>query len=273
MLAACAGCTEGVDAQFGGVELDFFKLVGFGHHGHGAGGGVDATLAFGGGHALHAVATAFKFEPAVGADAGDAGDDFFVATQIAFVGGNDFDLPAVAFGIASVHAQQIGGKQGGFVAAGAGADFEEDVFAVVFVFGQQKFLQLGIQRFDFGFGGLDFFSGEVFHFGVGQHVFSVSKVAFGLTILAVGFHYGGELGVLLIELAEAVDVGSGLGGAEQGGDFFEPLGEGLEFVENGGFHVGSFGYSELKMKNASASACRTALPAAYRLVHSYFDPP
>ena len=186
------------------------------------------------------VAAAFKFEPAVGADAGNTGDDFFVAAQIAFVGGNDFDLPAVALGITGVHAQQIGGKQGGFVAAGAGADFEEDIFAVVFVFGQQEFLQLGVQRFDFGFGGLDFFGGEVFHFGVGKHVFSVGKVAFGLAVLAVGFYHGGELGVLLVELAEAVDVGGGLGGAEQGGYFFEPLGEGLEFVENGGFHVGSF---------------------------------
>jgi hypothetical protein len=60
VLAAGAAGAEGVDAQLGRVELHFLGLVGLGHHGHGAGAGVDAALAFGGRHALHAVAAGFE---------------------------------------------------------------------------------------------------------------------------------------------------------------------------------------------------------------------
>jgi hypothetical protein len=56
VLAAGAAGAEGVDAQVGRVELHLFGLVGLGHHGHRAGAGVDAALAFGGRHPLHAVA-------------------------------------------------------------------------------------------------------------------------------------------------------------------------------------------------------------------------
>ena len=66
---------------------------------------MDTALAFGGWNALHAVAAGFKFQTAVCAQADNAGDDFFVATQFAFVGGNDFNLPAVTLGVAAVHTQ------------------------------------------------------------------------------------------------------------------------------------------------------------------------
>ena len=136
VLAAGAGCAEGVDAQVGRVQLDVFEFVRFRHDGDGAGGGVDTALAFGGRDALHAVAAGFKFQTAVCAQADNAGDDFFIAAQLAFVGGNDFDLPAVALGVAAVHAQQIACKQRGFVTARSGAHFDEDVFVVVGIFGQ-----------------------------------------------------------------------------------------------------------------------------------------
>ncbi|WP_442790141.1 PCRF domain-containing protein, partial [Neisseria gonorrhoeae] len=40
------------------------------------------------------------------AESDNTGDDFFIAAQFAFVGGHDFNLPAVAFGVAAVHTQQ-----------------------------------------------------------------------------------------------------------------------------------------------------------------------
>ena len=52
VLAAGAAGAEGVDAQVGRVQRDGPGLVGLGHHGHGAGTGVDASLRFGGRHAL-----------------------------------------------------------------------------------------------------------------------------------------------------------------------------------------------------------------------------
>ena len=44
--------------------------------------------------------------------------------------GQDFRLPALLGGIALVHAEEVAGKQRGFVAAGAGADFEDRVVVV-----------------------------------------------------------------------------------------------------------------------------------------------
>ena len=89
MLTARAGCTEGVDAQVGGVQLDVFQFIRFGHDGDGAGGSMDTALAFGGRDALYAVAARFKFQTTVRAQADDAGDDFFITAQLAFVGGDD----------------------------------------------------------------------------------------------------------------------------------------------------------------------------------------
>ena len=66
---------------------------------------MDTALAFGGGDALYAVAAGFKFQTAVRTQADNAGDDFFIAAQFAFVGGNDFNLPTVALGVAAVHTQ------------------------------------------------------------------------------------------------------------------------------------------------------------------------
>ena len=105
VLTARAGCAEGVDAQVGRIQFNVFEFVRFGHDGDGTGGGVDTALAFGGRNALYAVTTRFKFQTAVCAQADNAGDNFFIAAQLAFVGGHDFNLPAVALGVAAVHTQ------------------------------------------------------------------------------------------------------------------------------------------------------------------------
>ena len=118
------------------------EFVRFRHHRDGAGGGVDAALGFGLRHALHAVAAGFELELGIGALADDAGDDFLVAAHFARAFRHDLDLPALALGIARVHAEQVAGEQRRFVAAGAGADFQEDVALVVGVLGQQQLLQI-----------------------------------------------------------------------------------------------------------------------------------
>ena len=50
----------------------------------------------------------------------------------------DLGLPALPRGIALVHAEQVAGEQRRLVAAGAGADFEDDVALVHRVLGQQR---------------------------------------------------------------------------------------------------------------------------------------
>ena len=52
------------------------------------------------------------------------GDDFLVAAELGGAGRDQLDPPALLFGIALVHAEQVAGEQRRLVAAGAGADFE-----------------------------------------------------------------------------------------------------------------------------------------------------
>ena len=51
------------------------------------------------------------------------------------------------FRVARVHAEKLGGKQRRFVAAGAGADFQDDVLVVVGVARQQQALQFVLDFF------------------------------------------------------------------------------------------------------------------------------
>ena len=79
-LAAGAGGAEGVDAQVLGFDLDV-DFVGFGQHGDGDRGGVDAALLLGGRDALHAVHAALVFQLGVDLVALDGGDDFLHAAE------------------------------------------------------------------------------------------------------------------------------------------------------------------------------------------------
>ena len=56
------------------------------------------------------------------------------------------DLPALPLGVARVHAEEVGREERRFVAAGAGADFEDDVLRVVRILRDEQHLQLGEQR-------------------------------------------------------------------------------------------------------------------------------
>ena len=98
------------------------------------------------GHALHAVHARFELELSKCAAAADLGDDFLVAAHGALVGGNELDLPALLGGEALVHAEQVAGEQRSFITARAGADFEDHVALVHRVLGQERDLDLRLQR-------------------------------------------------------------------------------------------------------------------------------
>ena len=126
--------------------------------------------AFGVGHALHAVHARLELELGERAAALDLGDDFLVAAHAAFAGRDDLDLPAVLGGEALVHAEQVAGEQRGFVAAGAGADFQDHVALVHRVLGDERdadlVRELLAPRFErrlLGFG-------ERAHLGIGRGV-------------------------------------------------------------------------------------------------------
>src|SRR5690606_25789282 len=119
VLAAGPAGPVGVDLDILGPDFHFYILH-LGEDGHGGRGGVDAAGRLGDGHPLHPVDTAFKLQAAVGVGTGDFYNDFPDAAPVRFVEGDDLRAPVVALGVAQVHAQQVGGKQGGFIAAGPG---------------------------------------------------------------------------------------------------------------------------------------------------------
>src|SRR3546814_3876238 len=64
--------------------------------------------------------------------------DLFLETpDFGCVGGDEFHLPPLRVGIALVHAEQVAREQGGFVAAGACADFQHGRAGVGGIPGQQ----------------------------------------------------------------------------------------------------------------------------------------
>ena len=108
-------------------HVDVFDL---GQDGDGRGGGVDAAGGFGVRHALHAMHAGFEFQFRERAAPADLGDDFLEAADAAGAFGHDFGFPALLGGVALIHAEQDAGEQRGLVAAGAGADFENDVAVI-----------------------------------------------------------------------------------------------------------------------------------------------
>src|SRR5690606_26099442 len=63
--------------------------------------------------------------------ADDPADDFLVAAVLALVRGEHLDGPALVLGVAAVHAEEVAREERGLVAAGAGADLEEQIRVVV----------------------------------------------------------------------------------------------------------------------------------------------
>src|SRR4051812_38624724 len=99
---------------------------------------MNASGAFGIGHALHTVDAGFELELCEWAAAADLGDDLLVPAHAAFARRYHFHFPALLRGIALVHAEQVTGEQRSLIAASAGADFEDDVALVHRILGQER---------------------------------------------------------------------------------------------------------------------------------------
>ena len=149
----------------------------------------------------------------------DAYHHFLVAAE--FAGGfrEQFDLPALALGVAGVHAQQVACEQGRFVATGARADFQISVARVLRVFGQQHALQLGLQRGDVALGLGNLFSGQGMHlvgrWQFGLHLAGRLQIAQALFVAGVALCHGSHIGMFTRELHELRHVGHDVFAREQ----------------------------------------------------------
>ena len=208
-LAALARRPVDVDAQIGFVDLDLLDLLGFGVDQHACGRRVHAALRLGDRNALHPVHAAFELQPrphTVGrvALAGDRQRGVLVAAEIRAGLVENGDVPAVPFGVADVHAGQVGGEQRRLLAALAGFHFEQDVVGVMRIPGRQHVGQLGVE---FGDARLQFG-----HLG-GEGLVLVGQFARGLEVtarrlqLAIGAHDGRDLREAATDLAGVARVG------------------------------------------------------------------
>src|SRR5690606_32500933 len=118
VLAAGTGGAIGIHPQVGRIDFHSGLFIRLGHHRNGAGGGMDPALGFGLRHALHTVRAGLEFQPGVYALAFDPGDHLAVATVLAGIFREDLDTPALAFGIARIHAEQVTGEDRPLVPAG-----------------------------------------------------------------------------------------------------------------------------------------------------------
>src|SRR5947209_3781435 len=146
VLAAGARSAVGVDAKVRGVQDDVADRARLGQDGDRAGGSVDAPLGLGGGHSLDAVAAGLEFELGVGALPDDARDDLLVPAGVARRLRYHLHLPALAFRVARIHAEEVAREERRLVSAGPGADLEEDVALIVGVPRQEQLLQLRFER-------------------------------------------------------------------------------------------------------------------------------
>src|SRR5690606_41144175 len=99
-------------------------------HRDGAGRRVDPALRLGRRHALHAMHAGLELEPRVRALADDPADDLLVSAVLAFARAQHLDAPALVLGVSAVHPKEIAGEKRRLVAAGPGADLEEQVRVV-----------------------------------------------------------------------------------------------------------------------------------------------
>ncbi len=216
------------------VDVDLY-VVGLGEDGDGSGAGVDAALGLGLGHALDAVHAAFVLEAGEGALAVELEDDLLVAALLTLVGGDDFGPPALALGVARVHAVEVAREEAGFLAARAGAHLDDDVALVVRVPGQEGELDALFDAQALLFEGVDLFPGQAGHLRVGALVEQGARV-FELggeaCDLAVERDHGFERGALLRQRLQALVIGDHVGPGHLLCEGLEAFFEDFELVEH-----------------------------------------
>ncbi len=169
-----------------------------------------AALGFGLGHALHAVHAALILERAVNLLAADLADDLLVAAGCTLALAVDLHLPAFALEILGVHAEEVAGKDGRLVAAGAAADLEDRVLAVLRVGRNQQQADLLLEGrkllFQFGSLFLGHFA-QILVLLVQENILGPGQVAEQLFVAGACLDDGLQLLVVLVELDVALHVG------------------------------------------------------------------
>jgi hypothetical protein len=138
----------------------------------------------------------------------------------------------LGFGVSRIHTEQVAGENSSLIATSASANFEDDVFFVVGIFGDEKKLQFALNLF-LTRGELPFFFlRHVAHlgvFGFHDHLTSTREVFFDLLELPVLIDDFLEVGVLFGKLLEASGIRDDFGAGKLLGHFLVTNVELVEF--------------------------------------------
>ena len=143
-LTTGAGRPVHVDLEIVRVDLDV-DLVGLGEDRHGCRARVDATLALGLGHTLHAVRPAFVLEPAPRLGALHDERDVAEPAVVGRLARQHLGLEPAALGVVLVHAVEVAGPEVRLLAALGALDLDDHVAALVRVAGQEQLLDAAFE--------------------------------------------------------------------------------------------------------------------------------
>src|SRR5688572_20853942 len=145
------------------------------------------------------MAAALVLEARVGAAAVYLEDDFLEATLLAAVRREHLDLPALGFGVARVHTEEVAGEQRSLFAAGTAADLDDYVAFVVGIGRQEGELEVVVEALPLRFQRQQFVAGEARHLGVIAvlELLRLVDLLLDAAQLAVDAHNLVELGTLL----------------------------------------------------------------------------
>ena len=152
---------------------------------------------------------ALVFQAAVRALARDQERDFLEPADFRGILRKDVHLPALALGIAAVHAEQVASKKRRLVAANAAANLHDDVPLVVRIFREQQNRELAIELLFLRHEVRELLLDEVAHLVVrllGKHRLVLGNAARDILVHAKAFDNGRELRMLLVHALPAVDV-------------------------------------------------------------------
>ena len=202
------------------VDLDLVGLD-LGQDDDGRGRGVDPPRRFRGRHPLHAMRAALELEPRVRTIAADLDDRLLDSADAGFVKAHDLGRVAVTFGVAQVHPEELGGEQGGLLAAGTGPDLEDHVAVVGGITGQEEDLELLDEPGFVGLEPVDLLAGHGPHLLVALAVPELAgaqQLGSRVEEAAIRLDHGFEAGELATEPPDRLDVGARLGKDELGLD-------------------------------------------------------
>jgi hypothetical protein len=178
---------------------------------------------------------ALVLQAAVHALAFNRDDGFLQSAAAGVAARHHVELPALTLGVARVHPEQVTGKERCLVAARAGADFEDDVFLVVRILGNEQDLQVLQQGVASCGERAELLFGQLAHLRIatfGQLLGALDVLFDGLVLTELRderLEFRQGLGGLL----ELAGVGLHLGRADAGHQLFVTGLNGREFVEHG----------------------------------------